>query len=756
MIIPNNIYVFLIIVTLFVFPANCDTGFKTHCANFFVKEIAGLNSMKNGVVNKCNDFLMTKNLNETNGCVWCSNRLTYNLYDMNKIDNVSEVMISVCMGSNLTCETQYSDDSETLFTEFFDSVKTQENLRNLSGLDVELTRVETEKDAAPPSDAIQASIVQKTGQALTYKISTTLDYPVKCFKALDTYKPEFPNGSLYYILKPKTTNRVFTEFFKSSDYDCQSYSLYLKCIPVPYQDNINLFTEYTLLSVKHETTGTKCEYTEGLQSEIEPEEEKPLQKEDVPTLLTKNPMNDNSEEVSKVVSQQPDEQLETIKNISTDLKTSSSSSVKFSDSMNSIIKANEIIEVVNCKQLEEENQQKSCNNTKEEIQKECWNNIDNSISNKKSVVESLDPESEDFEDNTKILYQTIIKSFKNPETFDQSTKKQAISLTAQTLQESLELLQKIDDNTYISDKIKVKSDIINLIAAAASSVLQVVHEELSKDDFVSEKEQDQVRLSMKTVSRVLLTNNVEDKQLNNVEFKCFKEDAALNEENGLTFSYPNQGIEVNVPSEYVKKKYTKENIIGFCVIKYQNYPFITSKGRESFYKHVLSVEAISDNEEKNVVKVEKLEEGSKLSISYRQNFLNISNVTYENCFLFDFESQNEPKSKNTKVSTDEVFFTCTCDKFGDILVGNYKESNGLPGYAVALIVIFSLLAVGGVVGFLCWKFGLHKKVINFFRGGEKVDKVHDLKPSDREIVEKRIEFSARSKTNMMNTSNNLK
>ena len=65
MTIPNNIYVLLIIVTLFVFPANCDTGFKTHCANFFVKEIAGLNRMKNGVVNKCNDFLKTKNLNET-------------------------------------------------------------------------------------------------------------------------------------------------------------------------------------------------------------------------------------------------------------------------------------------------------------------------------------------------------------------------------------------------------------------------------------------------------------------------------------------------------------------------------------------------------------------------------------------------------------------------------------------------------------------------------------------------------------------
>ena len=260
-------------------------------------------------------------------------------------------------------------------------------------------------------------------------------------------------------------------------------------------------------------------------------------------------MNDNSEEVLKVESQQPNEQLETIKNLSSDLK-ASSSGIKFSDSMNSIIKANEIIEDVNCGQLEEVSQQKNCNTTKEEIQKECWNNIDNRIRNKKSVVESLQPDGEDFEDNTKILYQTIIKSFKNPETFDQKTKKQAISLTAQTLQESLTLLQKIDDNSYITDKTKVKSDIINLIAAAASSVLQVVHEELSKDDFVSEKEHDQVRLSMKTVSRVLLSNEVGEKQLNNVEFKCVKEDAALNESNGLTFSYPNQGIEVNIPSEY--------------------------------------------------------------------------------------------------------------------------------------------------------------------------------------------------------------
>ena len=150
----------------------------------------------------------------------------------------------------------------------------------------------------------------------------------------------------------------------------------------------------------------------------------------------------------------------------------------------------------------------------------------------------------------------------------------------------------------------MKNDLISLIAAAASSVLQVVHDEFSKKEFASGKENEQVRLSMKTVSRVLLTNDVEEKQLNNVEFKCMKEGAETNSD-GLTFSYPNQGIEVNIPNEYIKKKYNKENIIGFCVNKYQNYPFITTKGRESFYKHVVAVEAISDNDDNNVVKVEK-------------------------------------------------------------------------------------------------------------------------------------------------------
>ena len=123
MTIPNNIYLFLIILTLFVFPTNCDTGFKTHCANIFVKEMAGLNRLKNGVINKCTQFLKTKNLNENNGCALCSNRLTYNLYDFQKIGNVSEVMISVCMGSSLTCKTQYSGDSDAIFNEFFNSIK---------------------------------------------------------------------------------------------------------------------------------------------------------------------------------------------------------------------------------------------------------------------------------------------------------------------------------------------------------------------------------------------------------------------------------------------------------------------------------------------------------------------------------------------------------------------------------------------------------------------------------------------------------
>ena len=122
MTISNNIFVFLLLLTASFFPAYCGTGFNTHCMNFFVKEMKGLNKMKNGIINKCNDFLKNKNLNENNGCVMCSNRLPYNLYDMNKVDDKSEVMISVCLGSKNTCTTKFSGDSGKLFTEFFNTV----------------------------------------------------------------------------------------------------------------------------------------------------------------------------------------------------------------------------------------------------------------------------------------------------------------------------------------------------------------------------------------------------------------------------------------------------------------------------------------------------------------------------------------------------------------------------------------------------------------------------------------------------------
>lgn len=741
----------LISFILFAFPIHCDTGFITHCANLFVQERDSLNNLKSSVLTSCNEFLKNKNLNETNGCVLCNERFTYNLYDLGVVDTKSDVMISVCMGSSNTCETNYSGDSAQLFDEFLATVNDQDKLKTLSSLDpLILSKFNTETDVAPSSQAITASIIKETEDSLTYKISSTLEYPVKCYKSLDTDKPEFPQGSLYYILKPKTTNRIFTEYFKSSDYDCQTYSLYLKCFSVPYQDNIKTFTEYKFFSIKHEMAGTSCQYSEGVQAEPEPEEEKPLEKENIPTLSTKDPKNDNSQEISEIQSKQPEKQLEAIKDITSNLKESTND--KFTDSMNSVIKANEIIGAVDCNQLEESSQQKSCNSTKEEIQKECWNNIESTISNKDTIADSLDPESEDFESNLKILYQTMITSFKNPETFDKDTKKKAMSLTSQTLQESLELLEKIDNNEHITDKDLVKKDLINLIAAAASSVLQLAHDESSKKEFISEKEQKQVRLSLKTVSRVLLDNDIEEKQLNNIEFKCKKNDEESNSD-GLNIVYPNQGINVTIPTEYIKKKYDKDNIIGFCVNKYQNYPFITTKGTDTFYRHVIAVEAISGDEDYNVVKVEKLEKDNQLTISYRQNFLAPANLTDEKCYLFDSESQNKPKTKSTKGSKDDKYLICTCDKFGDVLVGDFKS--GLPGYAIALITIGSL-AVAGVGGFLCWKFGVVAKVINFFKSFNKVEKPikDNIKSSEPEVVEKRIEYSSRSKSLMNVTSKN--
>ena len=705
---------------LILFSSQTDLA-ETNCITLFVKDMFNTNKIVTEVLKKCSEII-SKADPDNNQCLTCNERVAINLFEFYNTDLEGSLPLSFCMGTDLSCtsENPTTPQVSNLFQSFVSAIESADELKALTGLtDIEIVDTFQEKDQTIPAGKITGQIVRHTGQFITYTISSDLDYPVKCYKHLDyETDPPFESGDMYYVLKAKTKDRLFTEYFKASTYDCKDYKMFLKCNPVPYQENVKEGVVLTLFEVTHSKEDTVCEYREGVQPQPEPEEEH-ITKQEVPTLVTDDPMKDHSAEVNEILGKEYEERVESLESLIDDLKNDELITNDLAPLYNMIIKSNQVLEGLFCDHNETK-KEKNCNATKVDLQEQCWKTIDDSLNNK-TILGSLDPSGENYESNVKILLETMITSFKNPETFNSKTTNTAVDITTKTLNEALDLIANIDNNTHITDKASVKGDLISLLTATASSVLQVVKEEDSKKDFVKNGNMVDVRESMRTVAKVLLTNGITEDKLNNLEFRCTKaEDDAgrrleTEHDGQIVYNFTKNGIDVVVPTQKVKEKFAKEKIIGYCVINYANYPFITGKGLEAFYRHVISVEAFVENEKKDediVLKVKDLEEDSMLQVIYRKNFLNTTNTTFNSCYIFDYEDMKEPKEKNTiKDATDEIFLNCKCSMFGDVLVGDFDGSgDGLAGWAIFLIVLASLIGAVGIAFVVLWQTGLYTKV----------------------------------------------
>ena len=705
----------ILILGLIVY-ANCELGAVTHCGNIFVTEVAGLNTLKNNVLKKCQELLANNSLTEENGCLQCNSRLIYNLFPYEK----GIVALSFCMGSTLTCETKYTGNMEQLFNNFMDLMNTSEKVSALLEKEIELKKTTIDKDVAPSTNAITGKIIRHTSTSLTYEISTTLDSPIKCFKTLTSTEPEFPTGSTYYILQPRTSKRVFTESFTASDYDCQTYSLHLKCVPLPYQENVSSSTSIKLFTVNHKTETTSCKIVDPDEPipptptpTPTPSEEK---KESVPTMQTYDPMIVNETEISIARSLSSSEEKENF--LAKNFKTFESED-KFVNKMNQVIRANKVLEVIDC-------ESGNCKEQKKQIQNNCWKSIKDEIQkDDKSIVENLDAKPEEFEKNTKILFQTMIVSFGNNDSFHKESAQDALNVASKALSSSTEIIEKLNTKEA-ENKEAIKEDVINLMVTTASSMFQLTNVlgSTNNEENLVNKEEDvkTIQKAIDNVAKCLIINKVNEKKTVNFIFSFIQfTNSRLRrlDDNSYVYSNLEDGIEVVIPKEYVSKL---DQGTGIKIVNYKSYPFITQSGSKYFSNKVVSVELVNE-QDGTTVNAPDMDKNNKIEVFFKKDTIDSS---FNTCYMFDNAKDSEPSTDNVTVdSSKNGYLGCQISKLGNVLVGNYNTKQGLPGYAIFLIV-FSVLLVLGISGFLVWKFVIQRKL-------EK-DKMTSLNETPKEMA----------------------
>ena len=689
--------------------ARCELGAQTFCGNIFFEDGPKINSMENAILAKCKEVAALGAPNGE-GCLVCNRRNVNGLYPFeSKVD-----VMSICMGSTVTCQTKYNGNMENLFNQFFNQVNTQEKMRNVTENEkAVLYRTSIEKDIAPDSSKIQIKEIKHTKTSFTYEITSNLDYPIKCYKALDTKQHNFIESDLYYILKPNTQNRVFTEYFPESDYDCKKYSLYLECYSIPFQDNAEKVTKVNFGTFLHKDKDSQCEYIDlDEENEKKEEEEKKNQKpaQELPKLDGIDPLEDFSNELLEF--EQNDEQAkkDEVTKINKNLQEEINTSSTIVGKVNVVVKANQKIQKVDCKE------DSSCQEAKSEIVTETWNQIEMLAKTSEDLSDSLGKEGESFEENTKIFLEALIISYNNYDSFSNETLSKSIALGTKALESSSDILKSIDSNTHIQDKSTVKKDVISLFTAAASSSLYTLNPNLvnksSKKNIIRVTDEAKSLYSSFNKLAEILIENEKEVETENYSFnyivlakalrrlETINDEAKENEkaEEG-EYVFLREGVEIKLPVSYIQKEYNNEDTVHIGIFTYASYPFFEEKGAKDFSNLVVSVNLLSGNE---VIQTKTFPEEEKIEVKYNVNSLE---KDYNGCYIVN-PTSSESIKKISRVS-EKGSIVCRSDKFGDVMVGDPK--NGIQGWGIFLIIL-SVFIVLGILGFIFyWLYSRSKK-----------------------------------------------
>ena len=648
--IPYNLIIILSYIS-FIF---CDNKVTTYCGNLNVTAFTRSKIAYTKIIQKWNTTISNRGYYTTNGCLRVNQRNVIGLYNFT---NKTQAMMSLCVSSAANCPAAFTGDIKTFFNELMGFINTSEKLKSVTGIDINLLGTTIEWDFAPPANGVTFKEIKHTQNALTYSLSTSYDYPVKCFKKLTTTQPTLKPSDLYYILKPRTNNQIFTEYFESSDYDCNFYTLYLKCVPLPHQDSVvNSVLITTLYSNKqHKGSGACPSYVDAV-SEPEPapkeEEDEELPTQEIPQLRTSNPIEDFSSSIESFSSLDLNAKLDKVREINRTLDNSLPDSIV--KKLSVLTENNMIISKMNCSKYSNDTL-KECNEGITLIQKKSWDVIESVLNKSSSLMDSLESTGENFESNIKAILISMISTFKNWNSFDKETYQKALNLSSLLIDLSPDIITATNSSTFIENKAKVKNDIYNLLSATMSGALQITQLDFDDEPFLYSKELSQIRKAMTSMIKTLSNGGIISKstlnfnyQLLSINTKLAKDELQLKD---TYLSFPQQGMIVKFPITYLNQTYYNDSILGIASVIYEKYPFLTEQGNINYYHNVLSLDLLSTKGE--IIHVKDLEKNNRVKVYYRKYYLNSTDDT---CYGFNYTKNKSPSTSDVETDTSDSHY----------------------------------------------------------------------------------------------------
>ena len=696
------IFTFITFISLLTY-STCAFGAETYCGDFFYNNTQGIYSLEAALNAHCNNFLSQKSLYDSTGCLTCNIRIVNGLFDLDE----STSMSSICIGSKDTCTSSYNG-MEELFTEFMSTVDTSDKIMLLTGQNITLLKTFIEKDQLIDGNNIKASIIKHTANSLTYSISTTLDYPIRCFKALEPKTKELGNGDSYYILKPNTNNRIFTESFQFPIYDCLTYSLQVKCSSIPYQENVaHFFTQNLLSNIEHKDVNTQCNYIDPQPTPDPPSPDPPTPDDpsfvdlDVPQLITINPMKNYNPEVEDFKLKDIKTQLSTITQMAKTFEGEFRTAYTLVDKLNLVIRASKYLAVVNCKQTTET---RNCKHQKEELMDEIIDQVEDYFNDDdlpiRGVINILLNDKPNFDYNTKMIFLSMIVVLKNTDILLDHAGEEVIEIINQLMEGSSQLINEVNTNTYITNKTDTQKDYQTLIDESARKLAELTQQGLivdsesdtdTDDDDGGEVKHKSIRKAVSTLTSYYIKSNIESQDTDLFTFyKVSLHKTTLRElDTKETKEFPAQQMSITIPVGYIKANNADATDISVLVFK--KYPLLTNKGLERYSKYAGTVSVY------NSLGVEmpriKLTTNEEVEVRFDRS---VVGEQKDKCYRLDYNSDSKPttESVDTDTSTNNII-TCKSTVLGDIFVGKKESSVATSVVIVIVIIVIIALLVGG-------------------------------------------------------------
>ena len=730
MLLLNRIfYILLFIITT----CACSFGATTHCVDVFYTNINGVFALEHSLQALCTHLLNTKGLNDTNGCLSCSIRSVNGLFELNETTTLS----SICLSSTSNCTSTYDDvNMTTLVEEYVNMVNTSEKVANATGYNVTVVDVKVEKDQKVSGGGITASIVKQTQSTFTYAISTQFEFPIMCYKSLDYIDKELGNkDDTYYVLKPFTKERVFTEMFNFPVYDCKSYTLVIKCNAVPFQDNIQYYTKINLFTgINHrESSTTQCNYIDPVVPPSpepdppepepdppapepdppapEPDPPAPFVDPDVPKLLTTNPMKDYNPEVSSFALQSINHQLSTIDSMETTFASEFTSATSFVDKLNLVIRGGKYLSVINCN---ESSNKHRCLNRKDNFMEEMLEEMDTYFSNRGGIIYTLLSDETNFDYNTKMSFLSLIVLLKNTDILLDNTGEDAMNIVNALLKGARALLEVISTNPNITRKEDTRMDYTTLITECINKIAILNQQSVVVSDDSDDSDSDDsdsggskggnsntnhlikhksIRKAVSVLTAYYVMSNVTEGQNELFEFY----NIALRGNTKITRlmrkSFIDIGVDVVVPVECIQQQV--EDAYAVSVVAFKKYPLLTSKGLTQFAPYVVAVTVFDEDGNENDVEFSADNEDEQVQIEFNKGTIGKDK---DKCYMFNYEYDDKPvQFKQSSNNGENSVVKCNMkDLEGDVLVGNKGTQTLLGLYIVVSIIITVIVVVGGV------------------------------------------------------------